>query len=230
MPALTKIEERIATDAAWKKADMGNRAATTKTAERIPLVHVTTAEGFFTIVGVVPQELMPSDSASGRTSPRTLAAENMLGFGRCLYLYAGRASPEFGDVSFAFEPGCESGHKGAATPFDSGGLAAGHIKSKLPNSAAPVLKKFVEDSSTDLNHWRNAFSQFLAAYFTDVTAYWTARPCRHDPEGIFENPENGWRAWTFEIRFHEGHSICKRMTWSFTERGHGRSSRCREGP
>jgi hypothetical protein len=55
-------------------------------------------------------------------------AETALGLPRSLYFYSGRACPEFGDVALAFEAGSEDGHTGSATPFDTGGLLAGHIK------------------------------------------------------------------------------------------------------
>lgn len=53
----------------------------------------------------------------------------------CLYFYAGRWYPGYGNVAFAFEPACEIGRFHSATPFDSGGVM--DDKCKFSRSTTP---------------------------------------------------------------------------------------------
>jgi hypothetical protein len=217
MPALTLLNARIRSDSAWQSRYTANLPAAETTAKTIPLLHVTSAGSFFKIVLEPAQELLPTTESSAYLPSRTLDAENMLDLGHCLYFYAGRACRNYGDIAFAFAPGSESNHSGSATPFDTGGLAFGHIRASLPDHSPTTLSQFTRESLLELSAWRDAFARFLAAYFPHPSAYWTRRPYMPDPDGIFENPDNSWRAWTFEIRFRESQCIQARMAWSFSE-------------
>jgi len=216
MAALTDIENRIHLDRVWKRDFDANRENAESVAQSIPILHVTSFESLLSVVLNQPLELVPSREGS-EESARTVRAEDALGLERSLYFYSGRAFPGFGDVALAFEAGCEDDHTGSATPFDTGGLFAGHIKTNLPSNDPLVLRAFTQESLSDLGEWRDAFAVFLAAYFRKPADFWGARPCKADPDGVFKNPDNTWRAWTFEVRFYEGHNVCSRVAWAHSE-------------
>src|SRR5262249_3094758 len=139
----------------------------------------------------------------------TRRAEDLLGLGRSAYFYAGRAHPSFGCVAFAFGPSCEAEHAGSVTPFDTGGLVhpPRFIRIRLgPSDGEAELVLYAQSSEIPLDRWRDVFARVLAAYFVSDIDYWQGRPMPLDPEGLYEL-NTDWRAWTFEVRFHEGQSI-----------------------
>lgn len=71
-------------------------------------------------------------------------------------------------------------------------------------------------SEIPLDRWRDGFAGVLAAYFADAADYWAGRPSPFDPDGLY-SLNDGWRAWTFEVRFHEGQSIHDRAEWCADE-------------
>lgn len=184
-------------------------------AKRVPLLHVD--PNLLELIVSPPHEISPNP-ISGK-SDNTRRAEEMLGLSASVYFYAGRAHPQFGNAAFAFPAGCEASHSGSVSPFDTGGLLSDppRIKVRLdPTDGEPERVAFGKASQVPLGQWREAFGKCLAAYFAVDLDYWHKRPSVSDPEGIFELNDD-WRAWTFEIRFHEGHSIHDRIAWCADE-------------
>ncbi len=187
-------------------------------AERIALVHVTGREKRFEITVEDPPHEIPTSVDLGYCTDLTRQAEALLGLSPSAYFYAGRAHPAFGNVALGFVPGCETTHTGSATPFDTGGLVhpARHIRVRLDPDGEAELVAYGRSSEIPLDRWREVFARVLAAYFSSVIDYWTGRPLPHDPEGLYElNGE--WRAWTFEVRFHEGQPIHDCAAWCADE-------------
>jgi hypothetical protein len=213
MPALTDIDNRLNSDPPWRMTYDLNFPMAQTISSRIPLIHVCGHfVSFETLISIPPHELPLSDSGSGYCSKETHKAEKGLGLPPSLYFYAGKAHPSFGSLALAFDPTCESNHSGSVTPFDTGGLYAKLIKWNLPDYAIPTLAKFMKGSIIDLKQWREEFAVYLAAYFEPVANYWQRRPIRMDPEELFQIA-NEWRAWVFEVRFHEAQRILDAVAW-----------------
>jgi hypothetical protein len=261
MPALKHLEERINSDQEWNQMYKGNLKQARTIAEKIPLIHVTANPdrgiSFEDLILHPPHEI-PTSEDIDYYSELTRSAENILDLNCSAYFYAGRAHPDFGIVALAFERSCEEDHTGTATPFDTGGLAGGHIDSNLPDRHPETLRAFIQASMEQLKDWRQAFTQFLAAYFSPISDYWSENqaikqssnqatvlawachpslktlvtrpkskelrldfllsgsPCQPDPDDLFMRNDD-WRAWTFEVRFHEGQNIFDAVKWCSTE-------------
>jgi hypothetical protein len=212
MPALKDLEDRINRDPEWTRMFRENWQWAAAVAREMPLLHVTGKhDGFEERLLAPPYQLTPS--GAGASSESTLAAEESLDLGSSLYFYAGRAHPGFGLMALAFKAESESSHTGSATPFDSGGVCRGYIRLALSQAGQEALRRFVRESIVDLSRWRDEFAKFLAAYFSPLLAYWSDRPCRSDPEQIFADPQNEWRAWTYEVRFREVQQIFDAVAW-----------------
>jgi hypothetical protein len=226
MPPLTDLTQRIEADANWNREYQAALPETQRVAQTIHLVHVTGVRenqpreqciAFERLLLEEPHEI-PTSSNPLYCSDATRLAEDILGLGRSSYFFVGRACLDFGDVALAFTPKCEEGHTGSATPFDTGGLINGRIQGNLPDPGNARCD-FGSSATIQLSLWRTAFGHYLAAYFSTPLDYWTARqPSRVDPEGIYRHPDNTFRAWTFEVRFSEGHSIYNNLAaWSARE-------------
>jgi hypothetical protein len=113
-------------------------------------------------------------------------------------------------VAFAFGPECEAGHTGSSTPFDSAGMVLERIR-RGASAVDPVT--YVKSAEVQLERWRTECGTFLAAYFDPLSSYWTERPSRCDPDKIFQNPANDYRAWTWEVRFEEPQSVLRAAFW-----------------
>jgi hypothetical protein len=226
MPVLTDLEERLQrspfdADAFRKRFPMAASVA-----ERMHLVHVTGAKisgerwnAFISIVTEPPRAIPTSENLVYCTDD-TRRAEDAIGFPRSVHFYAGRAHPAFGSVAVVFGPGCQQGHSGSATPFDTGGFVwqpVPPMKVRLvPNDELPQRISYCRKSELSLDEWRQAFARFLAAYFDKSEDYWTGRPSRPDPEGLYELNDD-WRCWAFEIRFAEAQPIHDRVAWCADE-------------
>ena len=183
----------------------------------MPLVHVSGPKEFpFDEILAIPPHEIPTSAHPTYYSDTTRRAEDLLGLVRSAYFYAGRACPCFGDVALAFEPSIEDGHTVSVTPIDTGGLVheKRYIRCNLngPDDEA-ALVEFCRASEIAGSVWRSEFARFLAAYFNPLVDYWTGHPAYDDPEQLF-TLGNDWRAWTFEVRFAEPHSVLDRMAWT----------------
>lgn len=206
MPLLTGIDASM----------LGERQSTSNAvARKVPLVHVDA-----NVIDLIenPPHQIPTYATGGK-SKNTHRTETLLALGPSAYFYAGRAHPQFGNTALAFAAGCEAGHTGSASPFDTGGLLSSppHLKIRLnPTDGEAERVEFGMASLLPLDDWRGTFCTFLAAYFESYVHYWQKKPNRHDPEGLVELNED-WRAWTFEIRFSQGHEIAERVAWCADE-------------
>ncbi len=209
MPLLSNIDA----SALGHRRDESNAVAA-----KVPLVHVDAIA--IDLISNPPHEI-PTYATGGKTA-NTARTEGLLGLGPSAYFYAGRAHPKFGSTAFAFPADCENGHTGSATPFDSGGLLREPpqqppLKLRLhPTDGESERVEFGKTSVLALDAWRKAFGIFLAAFFDSDKDYWVKKPKGLDPEGMIELNDD-WRAWTFEIRFGEGHSVFGRAAWCADE-------------
>ena len=216
MPPLSDLNDRLATAGTEirQRFEINLRSAT-PIADKVPLVHVIRGTDLLRFLSQTPCEIPTSDS--GYCHDGTRAAEDEFGLGRCVYFYAGKAHPDFGNVAMAFSPDCEASHKnGSATPFDTGGLWHSFI---TPNLCSGISKEFCRQALISLSDWRAELARFLAAYFSPLVDYWTGLRVAdfHDPEDIFVYGAGDWRRWVFEVRFHEGHSLlAHKLCWTRT--------------
>ena len=217
MSALKDLDLRMAGDPVWTQDYLRNLGTSQIVANDVHLVHVMKFEDFHDLFKQRLPTLLPCTQDCA--SKRTLQAQEKLGILPSLYFYAGRALPVHGGIALAFGSEVEKGHHGSATPFDTGGLAHRRIKSNLTNEDG-VLRQFTHESMVDLKTWRGQFGKFLAVYFSSPLAYWTERPCKPDPEGIFSHSENQWPSWTFEVRFYEDQDIRVCLAWCCSEATH----------
>lgn len=206
MPVLSGLSQNLSRDPSWRRHYKSNIRVAWEIVRRMPLVHVT-----------CKAELILSQDCSLKTTEvtgdtNTQNAETIFNLTPAVYFYAGRACASFGYVALAFMPEVENGHEGDMTPFDSGGMVD-KIMSSMGNNLN-LKRQFVQDSIVELHNWRKQFGRVLAAYFDNPDQYWTGRPCRNDPERIFD-PQNGniWKAWTSEIRFHDSIGIDHLDAW-----------------
>ena len=219
MPALTDLKARTESVDDWNDTYSANFDQCKSYANGMSLIHVCavadTAPGagnsFISLLTTTPHELPTSDRPDARISTRDTEDAYLLG--RCLYFYAGRAYPSVGGAAMAFTAPCEQSHTGSVTPFDTGGMFKELIHINSAKDTPDGRRDFVRDSIIELQGWRSAFTEYLAAYFNQPADYWYGRPSRPDPEGVFSDPLNTWRSWVFEVRFREGHKILDRAAW-----------------
>ena len=101
----------------------------------------------------------------------------------------------------------------SATPFDTGGLNNGRIRTVPPLLTPAARRDFVQASNVGLPEWRHAFAEWLASYFRHVREYWTERPWRLAPDRIYELNDD-WQAWVWEVRFSEPQPMLDVIMWS----------------
>jgi hypothetical protein len=215
MAALTHSTARVNANTSWRSMYDRNQAKALEVAAKMPLIHVSGHyTPFIDVILTPPHELPTSDASAGYCSDYTRSAEDNLGINRSVYFYAGRAHPNFGSLALAFDPACEAAHTGSVTPFDSGGLngKGEFMRWNLPDYHDATLRGFMAQSVIDLADWRVHFAEYLSMYFDPLSEYWFGRPCRMDPEEIFQDG-NEWRAWVFEVRFNEGQRISDAQVW-----------------
>jgi hypothetical protein len=226
LPVLSNLDERLL-KAPFDADNFQRRLpAAQAAAERIHLVHVAGMLNdeekwrvFISMITDPPHEIPTSDNAT-YCSNATRQAEDLLGFPRSVYFYAGRAHPSFGNLALVFGSNCQRGHSGSVTPFDTGGFVwqpTPPINVRLaPNDEMLHRVRYCKNSELKLDEWRDAFARTLAAYFDELRDYWTGRPARSDPEGLYELNAD-WRCWTFEIRFAEPQLVHDRVAWCADE-------------
>lgn len=215
MAVFTDLDRRVCEPPFDKAGYDARRPVCDDVASKMPIVHVTGSNRPFSDLVMNPPHEIPTTDVSHSLSSKTRNAEDLLGFKRSVYFYAGRAHPKFGNVALAFGPDCEKNHNGSATPFDSGGLVHPNrfIKVRLDSDDVNRLIEYGKESVLLLSEWRDRFGMILAAYFGEEVDYWPpGKPNPHDPEGLYELNVD-WRAWTFEVRFYEGQSIFDRSAW-----------------
>lgn len=217
MPPFTSLHNRINLDAEWRRDYYASIDKARIVAHAAPLVHVLGPS-------VRPAELLlsdhphllPTDESRGLTNAHQ--AEDELGLCRSVYFYGGRAYPLAGGVAIVLSKESEANHTGSATPFDTGGWFRGRIRSNLSDDVG-TRRAFCVECMINIGAWRDRFAEYLAAYFTPIDVYWSeGPPTRPDPQGVFQKLGNTWRAWTFEVRFCESHTIMDAQGWCPSER------------
>ena len=211
MPALADLDRRMDANPDQREAFDRNEAFAAAIAQRIPLVHVS-GKGvpLDDLLTNTPHEF-PTSAHPTYYTDATRRAESLLGLFASAYFYSGRACPAFGNIAIAFDHTTDPAHTVSATPFDTGGLIHERrfIRCNLngPDDENKLIQ-FAQASEIQGQIWRDEFHRFLAAYFDPIERYWNGRPTYTDPEKMF-SLNNDWRAWTFEIRFAEGHSVTR---------------------
>jgi len=183
-------------------------------ADAMPILHASSA--FLEDMTDGPHFLEVSEN--GRSFPRTREAEEILGWPPALYLYAGRCYPRVKNkgVVFAFGPRSERGRTGSVSPFDSGSMVLGRIRSELGSEFDPT--ETTQRTIIELCRWRAEFGRFLAAHFPAPATYLSrsVRPVGPDPDRVLCNSQNTSESWTFEVRFWEKLDIIEAERWCCT--------------
>jgi hypothetical protein len=206
MPALSNLHDRIKSDGDWHARFRGNLSSTLYIAKNIPLIHVTSKTLLFADLIILSNGILTATQPSLSGKSPTANDETRSGLMPSLYFYAGRAYPVAGGVAIAMMSSQDMSHTGTATPFDTGGMIRGYIR---PISASDEGERadFIAKSLINLPVWRSKFARYLAAYFDSPSQYMRGKPSHTDPEGILVEPNNEFRAWTFEVRYHEEQTI-----------------------
>lgn len=227
MPVPKSLINQINSDPQWRKIYDANLKDAKVMASRIYLVHVTGRNiPFEELFRSLPAVLKPYHN-SPVNCLWTHKCQNKLRLGRSLYFFAGRAG-DFGGVALVFGTKCEQKRRGTATPFDTGGLASNRIRTSLPSENllgegsvevdVGARRAFTARHKVKLKLWREVFATYLAAYFSPVSSYWTGKPREPGPAQMYTQvKQNGWQAWTHEIRFHEDLSLFDALTWCANE-------------
>ncbi len=202
MPVFTRLWWRLLVDPKRGRRYLSNLGRSRKTAKNVPLVHVTRAASFADLV----LSRQPLHISKAGSAGRTLDDEDAIGLGRCLYFCAGRAYHKPGGAALAFRPAVEDRHTGDATPFDTGGMIEGLIF-LVGKKSREKRVEFIKKSLIALRRWRRYFAHYLAADFDPIRDYIEGRPRFPDPESVFTDDRNDFRAWTFEVRFHEAQEL-----------------------
>lgn len=136
----------------------------------------------------------------------TRRVEAAFGLGDCLYFFAGHACPDFGDVVLVYDGDMADGDEGSATPFDTGGLHAGHVH--YSSSHVESQAEYCKQHAQPLSSWRERAREYLEEHFESPSHYVEgAAPRMDDPSGRLKHPKNSRRAWTWEVRIHRDHPI-----------------------
>lgn len=189
---------------------MQNNGQVSTIAKKVHLVHVMRLKGGEDFVKLLrgAHTLVRFHVCMDTHACKTCRAEDRLGLGRCIYLYAGRALPDVGGISLAFAAGSEENLEASATPFDTGGLVFGKIWIDPP---ADDLRTFVQRWSWKYPQWRDEFARYLASHFRHPSDYWSSGPIR-SLSGIVLDSTNH-RTWSFEVRCRSGHDILDAVAW-----------------
>ena len=141
--------------------------------------------------------------SSSQRSPSTKNAEAELGIqGTPHYFYAMRTERAFGVVVFFFrETRSTEWPKGidGATPFDSGGLWHGHVRTSPPADCAGIREIFLTHREP-LASWTPTFHEYVAANYRSMKEYIQGAPPSTGTDPIIPGPPNSSRAWMWEVR------------------------------
>ena len=144
-----------------------------------------------------------------KASEQTLEAERGLGIGgKPYYFYVLRAEENFGLIVLVLseveEADWPASAKGA-TPFDSGGLWSGKIRTRLRLNRAG-RRRFFQNCDVPLVDWRAAFEQYIGTHYGTVSDYLngSAPGIGNKPTDlgvtIIRGQPNTAQAWTWEVR------------------------------
>lgn len=221
MAVFDNLEERTASPPFDAVAYRRRLSTCMAIAQQMYLVHVSGRERPIEVTVQIPPHEIPTSDDHEYYTDFTRRAERLLGLRPSAYFYAGRAHPDFGNVALAFAADCEAPHTGSATPFDTGGLVHPDPRKRIQihlnvADAESGQTTYGKSSVIALHEWREVFARVLAAYFAVDMDYWRGRPQPFDLEGLYER-NTDWRAWTFEVRFHEGQPVHDRAAWCADE-------------
>ncbi|MGJ4844837.1 hypothetical protein [Leifsonia sp. Le1] len=134
-----------------------------------------------------------------RSGNTTRESELTLGIGRNIYYYVGACHPDFGLYVASY-----GAHTSAAisatvlSPFDTGGLAQGHVALSTPIEPAALVKR----ESYNVGDYQSRFNDWVAAAYETRNDYPSGvRPgSLISPEIDLAAADNDGRAWIWEGR------------------------------
>ncbi len=137
-------------------------------------------------------------------TPATVRAEAGLGIvDTPYYFYAMRTHRDYGLVVFVLKQVDdihETPPRRGATPFDTGGLWHGTVKTS-PELDSAGRGALFREADTPLHLWPAAFSRYLRDNYSRVVDYISGTPPLHPIDPILGRPSNESRAWTWEVRY-----------------------------
>ena len=141
--------------------------------------------------------------SSRRPSTRTQQTKAGLGIeGTPRYFYAMRTEHAFRLAVFLIRetrgPGWPEGVHGA-TPFDSGGLWHGKLRTE-PSAGSLEWKEIFHVHERPLSSWSRALEEYIAANYNSMEEYVEGRPPSVGSSPIIPGPPNTSPAWTWEVR------------------------------
>lgn len=198
----------------FQSTQLQTKPATRAASERMRFFHTTSESRqprVSEILAVPPHEIPTSSSTA--TITRTRQAEARFRLKPSFYLYAGRSCSDFGSMPLAFDPKKFVGQDAESTPFDTGGVHAGHLS--IPEESPEA---FVEQNCRKLDVWFELVSAYIDEYFESPLDYLgDVGPKCDNSTGFFGCNKGNWRSWTFEIRSHRPVRIFDTVKWCSTE-------------
>lgn len=171
---------------------------------KVPIVRTEGKD--FGVATLTPERLAqrPSLLRESKT-PDTRDSEAGLGLGDSLYFFVGHACPDFGHVVLVYDPDWSVARPGTATPFDTGGLWAGHIVADGVSDETS-RRDYCDGHKVSLCAWQDAFSDYLSEYFDSARAYVLGeRAVKDDSSHRLLHPDNERRGWTWELQVEDDH-------------------------
>lgn len=211
MPPLTRLTERLAANPEWRLIHDSVLDRALHIGRRVHLIHVLGRcepgrLSFATTLMQTPpriplsRELLDGEAICG---PGALFVEEQLQQvengpefdNGLIYCYVGRSCDDYGEVALAFHwtDSEATDTELWALPFDSGAFLKCsndcHLAVEipaLPREDTAGRRAFIQQSLVRFP-WRSEFSEWLAMYFSnDLAGYWTGRPTRADPDGLYD--------------------------------------------
>jgi hypothetical protein len=129
----------------------------------------------------------------------TAWSERKLGMQASTYFYVARCVPEFGDGIALFRAPRDrlAGH---VVPFDTGGLAQGHVRIKQVGARKMTPADVYRDSRIELKNAVATFVEWIESSFRGVADYVRGtQPSRPRVADIVIGSKTDARAWTWEV-------------------------------
>lgn len=133
-------------------------------------------------------------------APKTKKAEESLSLQRSVYYYVGRCNPDFGELVVAHTDRSHAAPREIeVTPFDTGGLALGHIQTLRPMDA-DGRRNLVRDHTYTWDGYVAPIDSWLGTAFASSEDYIRGVPPRQPAVADVPIDRDEDRTWTWEGR------------------------------
>lgn len=133
-------------------------------------------------------------------APKTKTAEETLGLKRSVYYYVGRCHPDYGELVVAHtERASAEPTDIEVTPFDTGGLALGHVRTLYP-MGMDERRTLVRECTYYWDGYRPPMTSWLQSAFETPIEYVLGTPPKEPAVAAVVVDGDQDRTWTWEGR------------------------------